>query len=422
MRRIGRSAAFLDGRLRPAACNSRGQYGLLNTFSPWGHGMGDALASLPTLATLRSGGEVGTTLELAIIIPTYNERENVALLVERLKQVLDGVCWEAIFVDDDSPDGTADEVRRLGTADHQVRVVQRIGRRGLASACVEGMLATSARFVAVMDADLQHDESILPEMLAQIRRGDIDLVVATRNAAGGSKGELGKSRVLLSDVGAKLSALVSKTQLSDPMSGFFMLPRACFLEVVRKLSTTGFKILMDIVASADRELRLVEVPYTFRRREHGESKLDINVGLEYLYVFTDKLTHGLVPVRFAMFLLIGGTGVLVHMAVLSSLYVLLHTQFLLGQTIGTIVAMTWNFFLNNAVTFRDARLHGWRMLSGLLSFYVVCSFGALTNITVAQYVFAHAWPWALAAISGIIVSSVWNFAVSSRFAWHRKTS
>lgn len=382
----------------------------------------DALASFPGVEHGATTGMTGQTLELAVIIPTYNERSNVPLLVERLKNALDGVSWEAIFVDDDSPDGTADVVRELGVREPRLRVLQRIGRRGLASACVEGMLATSARFLAVMDADLQHDESILPVMLAAIRRGDVDLVVATRNASGGSKGDFARKRALLSDFGAKLSGVVCKTRLSDPMSGFFMLTRSCFFEVVRKMSNTGFKILVDIVASADRKLRLAEVPYTFGLRQHGESKLDVNVGFEYLYLVVDKLTHGLVPVRFAMFLLVGGSGLLVHMAVLSFLFVVLHAQFLIGQTVATVVAMTWNFFLNNTITFRDARLHGWKMLRGLLVFYLACSFGALTNITVAQFAFGHAWPWVLAAITGVIVSSVWNFAVSSIFAWQRKGS
>ncbi|MGZ4820921.1 MAG: polyprenol monophosphomannose synthase, partial [Terriglobales bacterium] len=245
------------------------------------------MASFPGVEHGATTGMAGQTLELAVIIPTYNERNNIPLLVERLKNVLDGVSWEAIFVDDDSPDGTADVVRELGVREPRLRVLQRIGRRGLASACVEGMLATSARFLAVMDADLQHDESILPVMLAAIRRGDVDLVVATRNAGGGSKGDFARKRVLLSDFGAKLSGIVCKTRLSDPMSGFFMLTRPCFFEVVRKMSNTGFKILVDIVASAGRELRLAEVPYTFGLRQHGESKLDVNVGFEYLYLVVD---------------------------------------------------------------------------------------------------------------------------------------
>ncbi len=363
---------------------------------------------------------VASALELAVIVPTYNERANIVPLVNRLERVLEGLAWELIFVDDDSPDGTAEEVRNLAASNPRIRALQRIGRRGLASACVEGLLATSARYLAVMDADLQHDESVLPKMLEQLRSGNFDLVVASRNLDSGSKGEFTHKRVLLSDAGARLSAFVCKARLSDPMSGFFMITRECFYPTVRKLSCTGFKILVDIVASSERKLRIAEVPYIFRTREFGESKLDLSVALEYAYLLIDKFTRGLIPARMAMFLLVGGTGLVVHMAVLSVVYLGLGIPFLVGQTIATIVAMTWNFFLNNAITFRDARLRGWRILTGLLTFYATCAFGALTNITVAQYVVSHSWPWTVAAITGIIVSSVWNFVVSSLLAWRRK--
>jgi dolichol-phosphate mannosyltransferase len=359
--------------------------------------------------------------ELSVIIPTFNERDNVRALAERLKRALDGIEWEAVFVDDDSPDGTADEIRRIAIADRSIRVIQRIGRRGLAAACIEGMLSSSAKFLAIMDADLQHDESILPTMLGHLRTGVADLVVATRNGAGGSKGEFRKKRVLLSDLGAKLSRLICKAPLSDPMSGFFMLTRTCFLEVVRSLSGTGFKILVDIVSSAQRPLRVREVPYRFRLRQYGESKLDLRVTLEYLYLLLEKISHGMIPPRFTMFIVVGGTGIFVHLGLLMLLYGMLHTRFIIGQTTATAAAMTWNFFLNNSVTFRDARLHGRKLVKGFLVFCVICSFGALTNITVAQCAFRDSWPWVAAALTGIAVSSVWNYSVSSAFAWGRRS-
>jgi dolichol-phosphate mannosyltransferase len=377
--------------------------------------------SSPVLEAKHLVATASPAIDLAIVIPTYNERDNIRVLVDRLTRVLDGISWEAIFVDDDSPDGTADEIRSIAAANRSVRLIHRIGRRGLASASVEGMLSTCADAIAVMDADLQHDESILPIMLESLRGDNLDLVVGTRNALGGCKGEFAKQRVVLSNVGARLSDLVCKTRLSDPMSGFFMLSRSYLQEVVRRLSITGFKILVDLVASADRELRVLEVPYKFRKRKHGESKLDVSVGLEYVYLLIEKLTRGWIPVRFAMFLLVGGIGLVVHMAALSVFFLLLHTQFIVGQMLATLTAMTGNFFLNNAITFRDAKLRGWALPKGLVAFYLTCSLGAATNITVAQYIFARSWPWALAAVAGLIVSSVWNFVGSSLFTWQRKT-
>lgn len=119
--------------------------------------------------------------ELCIVVPTFNEAGNVAVLVERLTEVLAGTDWEAVFVDDDSPDGTAARVRTLGRADGRVRCIRRIGRRGLSSATIEGMLSTSAPFVAVMDGDLQHDEALLPQMLDRLRSGAAELVIASRD-------------------------------------------------------------------------------------------------------------------------------------------------------------------------------------------------------------------------------------------------
>ena len=301
-------------------------------------------------------------IELAVIVPTYNERENLYPLIQRLKSCLGRINWELIFVDDDSRDGTADEVRLIGEFVPNVRVIQRIGRRGLASACIEGMLATSAPILAVMDADLQHDESILPRMFDEITTRNLDLVVATRNGLGGSKGSFERHRALMSDVGAKLSSLVLKTRLSDPMSGFFMITRECLHGLVRRLSAVGFKILVDIVASADRPLRLAEVPYVFGQRQFGDSKLDLNVTVEYFNLLVDKLSRGLLPARFVMFVLVGGLGVVVHLAVLSILFAALHRPFLVAQAAATLIAMTSNFFLNNVLTFRDSRLHGWRAL------------------------------------------------------------
>src|SRR6187551_3871762 len=118
--------------------------------------------------------------ELSVIVPAYNECANVPIMVERLRVALAGVEWEAIFVDDNSPDGTAAAARAIGEHDRRVRCIRRIGRRGLAGACIEGMLTSQARYVAVMDADMQHDETLLVGMLDRLRKGDVDLVVATR--------------------------------------------------------------------------------------------------------------------------------------------------------------------------------------------------------------------------------------------------
>jgi dolichol-phosphate mannosyltransferase len=355
--------------------------------------------------------------ELTIVVPTFNERDNIVPLLDRLKAVLAGIAWEAIFVDDDSPDGTAETVRRAARLDERVRCIQRIGRRGLAGACIEGILASSAPFVAVMDADLQHEEAILPRMLETLRGDGCDLVVGSRYIEGGGVGAWSEGRQRASSLATRLAHLVTKSDIADPMSGFFMVRRSVFEQVMRGLSTQGFKILLDILATAKTPLRVKEVPYQFRQRVAGESKLDTLVAWEFAMLLADKLIGHIVPVRFALFALIGGLGVFVHMAVLAAGLKAFALPFVAAQTVAAFTAMTVNFFLNNLFTYADRRLKGWRILRGLLSFVVICSFGLAANIGVAAYLFAEQQVWWVAGIAGIIMGSVWNYAVSSVFTW-----
>lgn len=361
--------------------------------------------------------------ELSVIVPTFNECENVAELVGRLDAVLRGVTWEVIFVDDDSPDGTAALVRALARQDPRVRVLHRVNRRGLSTACVEGMLASSAPYLAVMDADMQHDERILPDLLAAVRDEGLDIAVGSRYVAGGGTGDWASDRQLVSRFATRLSRLVLKADLKDPMSGFFLLRREVLEEAVRDLSGIGFKILLDIFASSPRALRFREIPYTFRPRQAGESKLDSVVAWEYLIMLLDKSIGRYVPIRFVPFAFIGGIGVFVHMAVLWVVFQAMGGSFVAGQTIATLVAMTSNFFLNNMFTYRDRRLRGWDLLRGWFSFTLACSLGAIANVGIATYLFesdaAGDIGWVLSALAGIIVGAVWNYAVTSVYTWSK---
>ena len=361
-------------------------------------------------------------IELAVVIPTYNERENVPIVLAALDRALAGYAWEAIIVDDDSPDGTAEYVRGLASTNRRIRLLERIGRRGLSSACIEGMLTTSAPYIAVMDADLQHDEAILPKMLERIRNERLDLVVASRNLGDGSMGESSPGRVWLSKMGNRVSRLVCHCDISDAMSGFFVVDRAYFQEIVHRLTGTGFKILVDLLASSQRPVRVAEVPYRFRNRERGESKLDVNVELEYLFLLIDKMIGNYVPTRFVMFVLVGSLGMVVHLTCLGLLYEVAKASFVVSQTAATVAAMTFNFLLNNIVTFRDRRLRGWRLLTGLLTFYLACSVGALMNVSFAEFLHRQAIPWYVAGISGTAISSVWNYGVNTILTWRRSRS
>ncbi len=357
--------------------------------------------------------------DIAIIIPTFNERGNVTALFEKLEACLAGRAWEAVYVDDDSKDGTVDELRALSRRDRRVRVIHRIGRRGLASAVVEGMLATSAPYLAVIDSDLQHDETKLPEMLDLLRKGECDLVVGSRYVEGGGFGDWQKSRLMISQFATKLAHMVLPVHLSDPMSGFFAITRDAFMNSVRDLSKQGYKILLDIVLSSSQTPRVREVGYTFRLRTQGESKLDSSVILDYVILLLDKTIGHIVPARFILFGAVGGAGVFVHMLTLA-LFLGVAAPFVVGQAVATVVAMTFNFFVNNVLTYRDKRLKGfWPQVKGLLTFYAVCSLGAMSNVGVASVLFERQFSWWLSAIAGILVGVVWNYAMTSTFTWRK---
>ncbi len=361
-------------------------------------------------------------VELSIVVPTFNEKKNVAEVVRRIRACLGDGSWEVIFVDDDSPDDTAGAVRALARRDTRVRCIQRIGRRGLSSACIEGMLASSAPFLAVMDGDLQHDERLLPDMLRILRRRETDVVVGSRYVQGGAADGLESGRASLSRLGTRVSRLVVPGELRDPLSGFFMLRREVLEHTVRKLTGVGFKILLDIFASSPQRLRFEELPYEFRARRIGTSKLDAQAGWEYIMLLLDKLMGRFVPVRFVAFVLVGGTGVVVHLLALALFHRAAGVSFVLAQVLATLVAMTSNFALNNVLTYSDMRLRGWQWLRGWLSFTVACSIGAVANVGVATYMFARDATWIFAGLAGILVGAVWNYAMTMVYTWRAPRS
>jgi dolichol-phosphate mannosyltransferase len=362
------------------------------------------------------------TAELAVVVPTFNERPNLLPFLDALHAALEGLRYEVVFVDDDSPDGTADSVRAIARRNPLVRPLQRIGRRGLSSACLEGMLATSAPYIAVMDADMQHDERILPAMLARLKSDKLDLVVATRNAEGGDMGNFPRERVRLSHAARRLSGLISHTDLTDPMSGFFLLDRAFLDEVAHHTSGIGFKILLDLVASSRRPVRFAEIPYSFRARLHGTSKLDILVAAEYLFLLLDKTAGKFVPPRFLVFSLAGSAGYLLFIGILFIFLHLLKFPFGAAQTIATGIVMTVNFFLNNSFTYHDRRLRGRALVAGLLSFYLACLIGVAANVRLAQFARANGFPWYAAGGLGLLVGAVWNYGVTSTITWRRRAA
>jgi dolichol-phosphate mannosyltransferase len=371
-------------------------------------------------ASSRASAEVRPAPELTIVVPTLNERENVPKLVERIEAALVSIDWELMFVDDDSPDDTARIAKTMGRSDARIRCIRRIGRRGLAGACLEGMLASQARYVAVIDGDLQHDETLLGSMVAALRNGDTDVVVGSRYKAGGSADALTRSRLRTSRWATAITRALLGTELSDPMSGYFMMRREVVEDLAPQLSTQGFKILLDIVLTARGRLRLLELPYRFRPRFSGTSKLDSRVLLEFLGLLLAKATNDLLGTRFVLFALMGLIGLGAHFVVLAASFEWLALSFPTAQTSATLAAIAANFVLNNFVTYRDQRLTGRRFAIGLLRFYVVSLIGAISNIGVGNWLFASNGAWWVAGLGGAIMGVVWNYVVTSVFVWRSR--
>lgn len=375
--------------------------------------------------------ETGRTLplELAVVLPTLNERDNIGPMIARIETALDGIGWEAIFVDDNSRDGTPEAVRQLAGSDRRIRIIQRIGRRGLASAAIEGMCATAAPYAAVMDADQQHDPALLPRMLEAVASGKCDLAVASRFARGASTAAWHEpEREKASALANALARKVTGIALTDPMSGYFLMRTEMLRRHAHRLSGIGFKIFLDIVTTADRPIRVTEFPLAFSARAEGESKLDQTVAFEFLVGLYDRWFGRIIPTRFALFGTIGAAGVVVHMAVLSAFLAVfggrfedqLVTIFEVGHSVAALAAMTFNFVLNNALTYADQRLRGLGpALRGWFNFAFACSIGLLANVGVAAVLVREGVHIYAAASAGILIGSVWNYALSSRFVWGR---
>ena len=352
-----------------------------------------------------------------MVIPTFNERDNIVPLVERLRKTLHGVAWQGIFVDDNSPDGTADAVKALAAQDPRILCLKRVGRRGLAGAVLEGAMASAAPYVGVIDADLQHDETLLPRMLESLRTGQIDLAIGTRSM---TEAGLGKGLSPVRQTGSRLAnwlaRLVLRADVSDPVSGFFMIRRDFIERVILHLSSQGFKVLFDIIASQPSPPRIMEFPYVFAERQAGDSKMDGRVIIEYLGLILAKLTGNLIPPRALIFFLVGATGLVVQLVVVNICHGF-GLAFMLSQIIAAVTAMTSNFLINNMVTYRDRRLRRLKLLTGYLRFCALCGVGLIANVAVASLIHEHTPLWWLASGAGAFAGAAWNYVSTSLAVW-----
>jgi dolichol-phosphate mannosyltransferase len=362
-----------------------------------------------------------TPLAVSVIIPTYNERDNLAVLIPRLAEALATYAHELIIVDDDSPDRTWERADELAATHPQVRCFRRIGKRGLASAVVDGFAMAGGRALVCIDADLQHDPGKVPLLVQAL--GQAEIAVATRYAGDGSTGDWSGRRRAMSRGATWLARTLLRLPTSDPMSGFFAIRHETFQRVAPSLDPRGYKILMELLARS-RVRRVAEVPFVFGERAHGDSKLDGTVVQDYLAALWELRFGHWLPLRFVRYCLIGVSGIGIQMLAIHLLRMLptLRTgDARLASALAIATAMLWNYILNNRWTFGDVRhRHAAAWLGGLARFALVCGIGAVISWSVAQGMRTATdgrMNIYFASLFGIAVATVWNYLINSRYTW-----
>jgi dolichol-phosphate mannosyltransferase len=353
---------------------------------------------------------------LSLVIPTYREHDNITSLVEQVHSALSGIDYEILFVDDNSRDCSAELVQTL-SHQYPVRMLVRTDKRGLASAVVDGIGYAGSDIVCVMDADLQHPPEMVPALFEAIR-GGADIAIASRYVPGGGCEGWGLLRKVISRGAIFIAHLLLPTirTVKDPMSGFFMLRR----EVVagRYLKPTGYKILLELLIEGRYE-KAVEVPFSFRLRHKGASKLNARQQVEYLkHVFSLMQRKGEFA-RFIKFCLVGASGVGVNMGLLWVLTEFAGLYYLVSAAISIETSIITNFLLNDYFTFHDRRLYGTsQFLWRLLKFNAVSLAGLGLNMGVLWLLTSVAGIYYLVSnLCGIAVATMWNYLVNHFWTW-----
>ncbi len=355
-----------------------------------------------------------TDLDVSIIIPTRNERENLPVLIGKLQQVMEGRHYEIVIVDDDSEDATWQVAEEFVQRYRNITVIRRINRKGLSSAITEGFLLGKGKYVAVLDADLQHDHRLIGAMLDEI--GDCDLVIGSRYMNQKSVPGWDSWRSRLSRAGTIMAQKLLKQEISDPMSGFFMIRRKIMQEIAPQLFEHGYKILFDILIRRP-DLKVKELPYDFKARLYGTSKLTAAV----IFDFADLLISRAIPSRFNFQFIrygaVGASGVVIHLFTLYVLYVVMGLLYPVSLVFAIETAMVSNYALNNQWTFKEHRFLGLQWWKGLVKFNLACMLGSALNLAIGWYLVEKTVPWFYASVLGIWVGTSWNYLSNRFFTW-----
>ncbi len=365
---------------------------------------------------------------LSVVLPTYNEAENIPVLIPKLRDVLRDIPHEIIIVDDNSPDETWRIGLEVSKDMDDVHVIRRVDKRGLSSAVIDGFLSAKGDVLAVMDADGQHDMNLLPELYKAVRENK-GFAVGSRYIEGGSVGEWDERRQLISRVATKMALALCKVKVKDPMSGFFALDRAVFEGALEKLNPKGFKILLDLLVHAPKGTQAVELPFTFSTRIHGESKLSWKVQLDFLEYLYDVTIGRFIPLTFVKFCIVGTLGVGVHMTAYLGYAKLIGGgeelnvagfRFSLAVIGATETAILFNFLLNNAWTFANQKLKGLGAAKGFVKYNAACVIGAIAIWAVSTFLFSRGWTELLAVFIGALTGVLWNYSMNRMITWKKQ--
>ena len=357
---------------------------------------------------------------LSIILPTFNEAGSISKMVSSLLELTSDWRTEILIVDDDSQDGTSDIVRTMAIQDQRIKLIQRVGRSGLASAIKEGLIAALYPFAVAMDSDGQHEPPAVLAAVEQLDNG-ADLVIGSRFLVNSAIHGLSERRTEGSNLANRLarwSLPKNYCHLTDYMSGFFAMDLRRCNQLVRKVDVNGFKFLYELLAISKGRLNTIEIPLNFQPRLHGSSKLDYAVLWDFLISLIHTALFRLLPRRAISFGLVGLSGVFVQL-IITSLVMSLGPSFQQALPLAVVSAASSHYLINNTLTFKDKRQHGRQLLKGLLKFLLVASLPSLANIGLATVFYNLVQTNAIVAqLSGIIVVYIWNYAASSRFVWN----
>jgi len=354
--------------------------------------------------------------DLSVILPTYNEKENIILILDKIRKVLKDVSYQIIVVDDNSPDGTWEIAQHYAKKHSNIQVIRRLNMKGLSSAILEGFGSSNSKWMVVMDADLQHDEKILVDFVKAFEDG-FEIVVGSRKTAGGSIGEWNFLRRVISWVATRMAFFIIKNNVSDPMSGFFGIQKEIFENSIDKINPRGFKLLLELLAH-NPHVKTHEIGFTFNKRQYGKSKLSTNVIFDYLAALYDLSLGKYLPLRFIKYSIIGFIGLLVYQATIWIGLNLLQVSKYYSLALGIEAAILSNYFFNNFWTFKDYRHRSIHIISGLFSYHLISIAGVIINYSSSVLLIDRfAVNIYVASIIGAVLSTLWNYRMNFQITW-----